>query len=386
MSVKTMMIVAAFWCACAWPQTAKLTINDATPEGKLLTRIGQEQDGAAKLKLMEEFASQYPSDRSAAWVYGQMEEAYLKAGQFDKAIAAGEKGLAAQPDDVVISYNMLKAAEGKNDPDLVIKYASQTSDLARKTVASPQPSDAAEVDAWKSRVDFAKQTDIYTEYSLFATAAKSQNPQKTVQLVDTLMARNPQSQYLAQAYGPYFAALRQTGQMDKAGQMAEQALAKDPKNDQLLLLAAEYHQQKKDSLDKVMDYSTRLTQVMGSKEKPQGVSDADWENRKKATLAAGYWMAGVAAHDKGDMAAADKNLRAALPLVQGNDQMLASTLFYLGVANFKLGQASKNRAQMSEAAKFSQQAAAMNSPFKETAAKNLKGIQAALAQGRATKK
>ena len=59
---------------------------------------------------------------------------------------------------------------------------------------------------------------------------------------------------------------------------------------------------------------------------------------------------------------ADKELRAALPLIQGNTAMTAPALFYLGMANYDLGRRTMSKARVPEAAKFSEQAAAIKGP------------------------
>lgn len=52
----------------------------------------------------------------------------------------------------------------------------------------------------------------------------------------------------------------------------------------------------------------------------------------------------------------------------------AQRLFQFGVADFELGKASKSRAMMQDALKFSQQAAALKSPIQEQAQNNVKAI------------
>ena len=87
----------------------------------------------------------------------------------------------------------------KKDPDLVLKWSAKTSELAQKVVASPQPTDADEVENWKARVDYARQVNTYTEYSLYAMALQTADPKKQVELIEALQQRNPKSEYLAKA-------------------------------------------------------------------------------------------------------------------------------------------------------------------------------------------
>ena len=68
--------------------------------------------------------------------------------------------------------------------------------------------------------------------------------------------------------------------------------------------------------------------------------------------------------------AADKNLRAALPLVQGNAPMAGPAFFYLGMANYELGKMTLNKAKVLEAARFSEQSMAIDSAYQEQARHN----------------
>ncbi|MBV8549724.1 MAG: hypothetical protein JOY54_00365 [Acidobacteriaceae bacterium] len=348
-----------------WPQA----FDPNTPDGAMVAQIQSESDAAHKQALLEEFVEKFPTSKQAGWAWGQLQGVYLQAQQYDKALAAGEKSLQSNPDSTEAAYNNLKAAEAKNDPDGVMKWSAETSKLTRKEAASPT--------ADKARVDYAKQVDTYTEYSVYAMSLKTTDPAKIVVLVSSLEQRNPQSPYLSKAYGRYLNALRQTGQGDKAGTEAEQELQRDPSNEDVLLFAADYNREKKD-LAKTLTYSQKLIEVMQTKPKPEEVSDADWEKKKQTMMGVAYWMQGISYNGQQQYGQADKALRQALPLVKGDDQLLPVVLFQLGVADFELGKTSKNRAMLQDALKFSQQSAAMKSPVQTDAANNVKTISRAL--------
>jgi tetratricopeptide (TPR) repeat protein len=356
-------------------QRHQLTINTETPEGQLLQQIGQEAEAPKKVALMEEFIQKFPKHEGAAWVLEQLLANYLKANQHDKALASGEKLLAIDPDDVATAHNCLKAAEGKKDADLIVKWAGATSKAARKVAAAPKPSDEDEVESWKRSVDYAKQVDTYTEYSLYATALASTEPATKIMLYDALEAQNPQSQYLPQLIGQYFVALRQTGANDKAIAVAEKVLEKDQTNEDMLLSVADSYFNKKANPDKVIEYSLKLAELMNSKPRPEGVGDADWDKRKKLLTGLGYWLAGVTYGGLNKFKETDANLRLALPLVEGNDALKAQALFWLGLANYRLGEPAKDKKRMAEALRFNVQCAAIKSPFAAQANKNAMAIR-----------
>jgi tetratricopeptide (TPR) repeat protein len=368
--MKSVVLSAALLLVLAYSSMGQ-AFDPSTPDGAMVAAIQRESDADKKQAMLEEFVQKYPDSKNVAWAWGQLQVSYLKAQQYEKAMDAGQKSLASDPDQVEVAYNNLKAAEGKNDPDAVMKWSSETSRLARKEVATPKPGDG------KEQIDYAKQVDTYTEYSIYATELKTTDGGKVVALVESLEARNPDSPYLSKAYGRYLAALQQQGQNDKAGAAAEKEVQRDPSNEDVLAFLADYHRQKKD-FDKSLTYSTKLAEVMQSKVAPEGMADADWQKKKLKLLAFALWIEGVSYNGKSQYAQADKALRQGLPLIKGEDQSQPRVLFQLGFADFQLGKATKNRAMMQDALKFSQQSAAMKSPDQQNAQNNVKAISAAL--------
>src|SRR5260370_8830017 len=104
---------------------------------------------------MEQFGSQAPKHEAMGWVYEQMQTAYLKAGQPDKALEIGDKLIAMDADDLDAAHQNLKAAEAKKDPDLIRKWSNQPSQIPQKGNQSPHPKDADEADTRKTHLHFA---------------------------------------------------------------------------------------------------------------------------------------------------------------------------------------------------------------------------------------
>ena len=360
--------------ASAFAQRHKLgSINAETPEGQMLQQIGQESDETKKLALLEEFVSKFPKHEGVAWVYSQMQPLYVKTKQYDKAIDIGGKLIAMDPEDVEFAYQTLQAAVAKKDIDGIKKWAVMTSDIARKVAASAQPKDEDEVEAWKQRVDFAKQVDVRTEYELF-TAAQTADASKKGEFLGVLEQRNPQSQYIPQLREQTFFAYVQAKDMERAVALAEKIPEKD-QSEVMLLVAADYHLNKKE-YDKAIAYCDRIVTLMNGKPKPANVSDADWEKAKANALGRAQWMAGVAYMSQGKLVQADHSFRAALPQIQGEPNLLAEALFHLGVANYRLGDsAGGDQARIMDAFKFTKECAAMRSRFQATAQKNLQAMQ-----------
>jgi tetratricopeptide (TPR) repeat protein len=346
--------------------------NPQTEEGKVLQAISTEQDGNRKLALMEEFASKYPKHEATSWVLYQMQTDALKANQFDKAIDAGEKLLAMDPLDVDAAYNNLKAAEGKKDTTAIIRWAQMTSSLARKAEGVPKGPQQSEEDH-KTAVESAKNSSLYSDYALSNAALTETDSAKAMAAVDALATQNPGSQYLDAALPKYIYAARQTNNTPAAVALGEKAAATGVFNEDLLLLMADYYMNQKKDAAKTVAYSSKLVEVLGGKQKPQGVSDADWDKKRNTMLGLGYWMEGTTLSSVPDKhAEADKALRASLPLIQGNDQLMGPALFYLGLVNYQMGKGVKGGSpRTADAVKFMQQSASIKGPFQAKAQSNV---------------
>lgn len=277
-------------------------------------------------------------------------------------------GTAAPAADINETYQKLQQAVAQKDATQVKKLALEIYPQVTELLATPAPAAAEDKEAWTSQMAWGKSVAAYAEYSLSATAVVSE-PATTVDLIATLEGMNPKSKYLDEAYAPYFLALNKTGASAKVPAIAEKALQNFPENDDLLLVLTDAAMAKQQS-DRAQGYANRLVAAVGRHSKPEGMSAADWERKKTAALSHGYWIAGVIAGEKNQYAAADRNLRAALPLIQGNPSMMGPALFYLGVANFNIGKMTANKAKVLEAAKFSDQAAGIAGPYQDQAWRN----------------
>ena len=343
-------------------------VNSEKPEGKLLQQIMQEADAAKKATLLDQFVTEFPKDAGTPWVLEQLQAIYVKASDSDKVIATGDKLLALDPDDPEAGLQNLKAAEAKKDIALIKKYSAVTAAAARKMAALPQPKEADEVTAWKNEVDYAKQVQAYTEYALYRAALESRDPKLTIDLTETLRQQNPKSEYVGKLTQTLFVAYRQAGDNAKAMALAEQVLATDQSNEDMLLVVSDSYLQQKKEPEKVHAYAAKIVEVMGQKPKPEGVSEADWTARKNLVVGLAYSMNGKLYHSENNFARADAELRRALPLVESNAALKPEVLYYLALSNFKLE-------KPQEAADFFRACAAIKSPFQALAQTNLKRLQ-----------
>ena len=208
----------------------------------------------------------------------------------------------------------------------------------------------------------------FAEYSLSTTAVAV--PAKTVELVDTLIEINPKSTYLNDCAGTYLAALAKEGskkQIDGAQKIVNGA----PNNEDALYVLASGGQN--------ANYANRLINVLKTKSKPEGMSDADWANKKNMMLGQGYYVLGSQACAKSTWTDCDKNLRAALPYVSKEPSVAGPTYFFLGLANYNISKLTNDRVRLQEAEKFSEQSAAIAGPMQQQAMRNVAAMKQDLA-------
>lgn len=238
------------------------------------------------------------------------------------------------------------------------KAAAEVKELAAEACALARQLESAR----------AREIELYTEYALYATAVASP-PATTVDLLAALEQQNPKSRYLDEAYGPYLMALQQTGAASKIPAIATKAIANFPNNEDLLLVMADTALSRKQN-DRALNYAERLLSSLYKHPRPEGMSAPDWERKRSAALGRGHWIAGLLHAEKAQYYEADKDLRSALPLIRGNEAMLAPALFHLGVVNYELGRMTMKKARVLEAATFSEQSAALGGPLAQQAFHN----------------
>jgi hypothetical protein len=255
-------------------------------------------------------------------------------------------------DELEDSYAKLKETVAKKDAEAVKADAAATNKLAQALVTAPQPSDAAEVENWKQRVEYGKEVAAYSEYALAYVATQVEGP-KTIELVDALIAQNPKSKYIDDCTSQYLAALGKSGPAKQLDGMTK-IVAGRPDNEVALAALAEGLMSK--SPDRALGYANRLVKTKG------------------AGLATGYFVAGVISGAKNAWADCDRDLKGALPLVHDNYK-LGIVYFYLGLANFQLGKQTMDKPRMQSGLKYSQQSAAIAGPMKDQAYHNVLAIQ-----------
>jgi hypothetical protein len=274
----------------------------------------------------------------------------------------------AVADDLEDAVQNLKEAAAKKDVDGIKKLAATIRPMATAILKEAAPASADEKKAYDERIAYAKTTIGYVD-SVFYTVALQSPAAVQVDLFSALEQDSPKSKWLGEGYGNYLVALKSAGAAAKIPGVAEKGLANFPDNEDLLLYLCD-RAMSANQADRALTYANRLTAALNKKAKPDNLSAADWDRKRTAALGHGYYVAGVVSATKQQWVPADKNLRAALPLIQGQAGMQGPALFYLGMANYNLGKMTNNKAKLLDAVKFSEQSMVIDSPFSEQARHN----------------
>jgi tetratricopeptide (TPR) repeat protein len=242
--------------------------------------------------------------------------------------------------------------------------------MAQAIISMPQPKLPDDPDTWQRRLEIARQMANWEEYGLYKKAYDTPDPRKKIEYLDALRRQYPGSQYLRQAQLLYFIAYQQLGDTRRALAVAEKILEKDQTHEDVLLMVADTLFRQKSDFKRAAGYSNKIIELMAVKPKPAGLTDADWTRQKHTLTGLAYSIIGGVYLEGEQYPAADRALRQALGLLQSSahQQQVAATLSFLGWANYKM----KN---YPEAARFYTQCLGINSPYAESAAKNLNVIK-----------
>jgi hypothetical protein len=374
---RTWRMLPALALILAGPLAADRHKADVDPEsedGILLQRIQQEPTLARKQALLEKYAAQYPHATSIAWVYEQLLGIYKDAKENGKVLAMANALLSVDPNDLDAANDALRASQSAASTDLIRIFAETAWDVASKVSQTPKPKDPDEATDWSKQVEFAQEVLSYSEFVIATQAADENDPVQRAALVDALRSRNPQSKFLANTKKQTVIDLAKIDP-DKAVELAQQGLVKEPDNEDFLMTVADYKLGHEKDLPRVLAYSLRILELMKSKPKPDSLSAEEWEQKKAKFTGWASWMAGVVYGKQGHYAQSDRCLREALPYVLDNTRLLAAAYYYLGYDNYAMASELADKSRAAEAIKFSKLCVGMNSPFRSLARQTLASVR-----------
>ena len=314
----------------------------------------------------------FPRIANLPWVLEQLLGAYLDDKMPDKVMAVGEQLVGIDPLDVDAANACLKAAEETKDQERIHKFAKLAWDTAEAVVKSAKPENSDKAD-WDKQVDFCGSVKSYAEYAVFVLAPKD-DKDKRAEVLKWVEEINPRSSYLKGANQPpsgstLTASAASTAETVK---LAQQTIAADPNNADALATLAEHANQAGD-LTRVLQYTGKLIEVLNGP-KPQDISDAEWKLRRERYLVSALWLNGINNSLRGNYSVADRSLRAVLPFIRGNAQLLSAGLYHLGYVNYQLAEKGEPN-RVFEGLKYFQECMQIKGNYQEQAQKNITAIK-----------
>jgi tetratricopeptide (TPR) repeat protein len=231
--------------------------------------------------------------------------------------------------------------------------------------------------AEKSGAADAKQTEDYADFCAYTAARQLTDPAAKIAVFERLDSHKSTSEILHNLPADFFEAYQQLGDADKAGAMAQRALAADPENVEMLLAVAEYqfHKGSPKARPEIVAHTTKAVDILLKKPHPPQWTDADWEKKKSQMLGLAYYLGGISASMLNNWAKADQMLRGAVPLIHDNGAQESAVLYHLGMANYRLAEAGTDRTRPVDAVKFLRRCATIKGPYQDQAAKYVESIR-----------
>jgi hypothetical protein len=312
-----------------------------SPEDQLTLAFNGAENPQEQVNALDKYAQAHPDSKFMPCVNEYYTIAFVKMGNFDKAIEYGEKDLSANYRDLSLTVNLLKAYVGAGKAtDNAFDLITKAPELIKKETTPSRPANLSDAD-WRKMQDeagvLAKDVSDYVAYAFFQLLPRLPDAAKRLELLAQFEKVYPNaSQYAAQLNFQYFLAYDMSGHGDQAAPYGEKSIAIDGNNPQVLNLVAYDYVNRQTSLDKAEEYSKKVLTLVPAMKKPEGEADdqfkADQNNQlgmAHITLGYVYFQKGAKTHNVGQ---AINEFKAAVDLLGGNPVLRGQALFYLGYA------------------------------------------------------
>jgi tetratricopeptide (TPR) repeat protein len=337
-----------------------------------LTEINGTADPAQKLALIDKFSTTLGQGDMAIVADELYVNYYIAQKNYDKAFEYGDKLFALDPDNFSNAVNMIRAANEKGDATKLAAYGDKAEAILQRFKVSPPPT-GVETETWqRQRADILqnnKDNITYVEQAIYLSDYRITSPAKRAAALTHFAENSPDSLYAIPALGVAATSYQQAQDVPKMLEVANGLLTKDPNNVGMLLLLSDYYSEKGEQLDKAEASAKKAITLLGSAQKPEGVTDEQWQKQLSLQKGLAFSSLGQVNIQKKDNPQAVENFKAAAPLLKADDGSYGRNQYWLGFALLNL----KKNAEAKEA--FTQ-SASVNSPYKAMAQAKLKSFAA----------
>ncbi|HYL63486.1 MAG TPA: hypothetical protein VE077_12785 [Candidatus Methylomirabilis sp.] len=337
-----------------------------------LTEISATTDPAQKLALIDKFASTLGQGDMGIVADELYVNYYIAQKNYEKAFEYGDKLFALDPDNFTNAVNMIRASSEKGDAAKLAAYGEKAQGILERYKAASAPS-GEDPETWKrQQADTLANNKDNIEYvarAIYLSDYRIGNPAKRAAALVHFAQQFPDSQFAVPALGVAATSYQQAQDAPKMLETANGLLSKDPNNIGMLLLLADYYSERGEQLDKVETWAKKAVTLLGSAQKPEGVTDEQWQQQVALQKGLALSSLGQVDIEKKENAQAAENFKAAAPLLRPDEASYGRNQYRLGFALVNL----KRDAEAKEA--FAQ-AASVNSPYRAMAQAKLKTFTA----------
>ncbi|HSB74775.1 MAG TPA: hypothetical protein VLC12_03945 [Terriglobales bacterium] len=331
--------------ALAQAQIQKILIPAGTPEDQALQAISNQSDAQKRIPMLQDFLQKFSSNPQAV-AYGnwQLSQAYAGSGDNAKALEAGDKALAAAPNNLDILVSQAGVAQQLKDWGKVLDYSVRGGELYNSTYGKAKVTNAAATSD-DSASDTDKQSFQFLEAAGYNAIAAEQDPKTRMAYIERYTPAFPESKFAEPISQYAIYSLQQLNQPERLVAYGEKSLASDPNSlPTLILLANAYSEEPKGAdLGKAISYARKAIDLAKA-------DSPDATRQQKLSAGVAHSALGYALMRQEKTPAAITEFKAATSLLKEDPASYQMALYRLGYGYAKLGRLAEARTTLTEAA------------------------------------
>lgn len=342
------LLLISFLCTGPLAAQTSIVISAGTPEDQELQLITAEADDAKRVEMFKTFVEKF-SANPAAVAYGnwQLAQLYQTEGDLQQALAAGEKALAAVPNNLDILASQAQIAQQMKLHSKLIEYALRGGE-AYNSIGKVKPEGVTD-ERFAAEVETAKQSARpsydYLETAALNAFASVDNPKTRFTYVEKFEQSFPNSRFAEQIaqYGMF--SLQEMRESGRAIAYGEKLLEKNPNSMATLVLMAGLYADdpKAGNPVKAMTYAKKVL-TLANPDAPEA------DETRKLSAGVAYSTLGYALLKQEKAAAAIPELKRGAELLKQDAASYSTVLYRLGYAYAKLNRNAEAREVLREGA------------------------------------
>jgi len=345
--VLPLLLIALLLTVPLCAQVSTIIIPAGTPEDQELQLITAETDDAKRIEMYKAFVEKF-SANPAAVAYGnwQVAQLYQTEGDLQQSLAAGNKALAAGPNNIEILASQAQTAQQLKLYPKVIEFALKGGEAFNgigKTKPEGMTDEKLASDA-ESAKRAARPSYEFLETAALNAFASIDDPKARFGYVERFEQAFPKSRFEEQIgqYGMF--SLQEMREPARAITYGEKLLAKNPESLATLVLMAGLYaeEQKAGNPVKALAYAKKAIDLANA-------DAADANETRKLSAGVAYSAMGFALIRQEKVAAAIPELKRGAELLKQDPGSYSTVLYRLGYAYAKLNRRAEAREVLREA-------------------------------------